>query len=156
MWSGRSVQGWMDPVQRGPDPAGGGATVTWGGSGELRRSPEELQIGRQREISSGEREEGKRRGEGDGDGALAWGSPARALRWPAMRGRRAGSDAPKESGGEAWRRGRAAEELGSGSPSPDLELGEQGRRGAGLRAQIGARAGLERAWRRGAMWGAGR
>ena len=29
------------------------------------------------------------------------------------------------------------------------------RRGVGLRAQIGARAGLERAWRRGVMWARG-
>ena len=93
------------------------------------------------------------------------------------RGRERAGEERKENGkGERGRRGRhwpavevlaggeapvtdecrVAEELGSGSPSPDLELGEQGRRGAGLRAQIGARAGLERAWRRGAMWGAGR
>ena len=84
------MQGWMDLAQRGPDPAGGGATVTWGGSGELRRSPEELQIGRQREISSGERVDGKRRGEetaiwGTGLGFAGEGTPvagdARPARW---------------------------------------------------------------------------
>ena len=72
----------------------------------------------------------------------------RGRHWPAVEGL-AGGEAP------ATDECRAAEELGSGSPSPGLELGEQGRRGAGLKAQIGARAGLERAWRRGVMWARG-
>ena len=62
----------------------------------------------------------------------------RGRHWPAVEGL-AGGEAP------ATDECRAVKELGSGSPSPGLELGEQGRRGAGLKAQIGARAGLERA-----------
>ena len=132
----------MDPRTGVPDPVtqvvdgARGCRIQQGGARPWRwwRFPVATEGGREL-VRRGRRTEKGERGR-------------RGRHWPAVEGL-AGGEAP------ATDECRAAEELGSGSPSPGLELGEQGRRGAGLKAQIGARAGLERAWRRGVMWARG-